>query len=136
ILGQVYRWWRHRDGLVTSCAAESGAYYRSSDDVDVPDLEVELLVGIGDDHGRRIHPGHGFTAHLLLSRPESTGEVRLADPDTRVDPLIDPNYFDAPADMVTLIRGTQRVIDIMEDPALDRYRGGMLYPYDRDDPEQ
>ncbi len=136
ILGQVYRWWRHRDGLATSCAAESGAYYRSSPEVEVSDMEMELLVGIGDDHGRRIHPGHGFSAHLLLARPGSRGTVRLAAPDTRVDPLIDPNYFDDPSDMETLVRGTQVALDVMADPALDRYRGEMLYHYDRDDPAQ
>ena len=36
---------------MTSCAAESGAYYRTSPDVDVSDMEMELIVGIGDDHG-------------------------------------------------------------------------------------
>lgn len=136
IIGQAYRWWRHRDGLATSCAAESGAYYRSPDDVEVSDMEMELLIGIGDDHGRKIHPGHGFSAHLLLARPRSTGEVRLADPDTRVDPLIDPNYFDDPYDMATLVKGTQVALDVMGDSALDRYRGEMLYHYDRNDPVQ
>lgn len=136
ILGQVYRWWRHRDGLVTSCAAESGAYYRTAPGVEPSDMEMELLVGIGDDHGRRIHTGHGFSVHLMLSRPKSTGEVRLADPDTAVDPLIDPKYFDHPDDMTTLVAGTQIALDVMADPALDRYRGEMLYPYHRDDPAQ
>lgn len=132
----LWEWSRHRRGLVTSCAAESGAYYRSSPEVDTADMEMELLVGIGDDHGRKLHLGHGYSAHLLLSRPASRGEVRLASPDTRVDPLIDPRYFDDPADMATLIRGTQVALDIMADPALDANRGDMLIPYDRDDPTQ
>ena len=83
-----------------------------------------------------IHRGHGYSAHLLLARPRSIGEVRLASPDTRVDPLIDPRYFSDPYDMETLVKGTQVALDIMNDPVFDRYRGEMLIPYDRNDPHQ
>jgi len=64
------------------------------------------------------------------------GEVRLASPDTRVAPLIDPRYFSHPYDMETLVRGTQLALDIMHSSAFDPYRGEMLIPYDRDDPRQ
>lgn len=132
----IWQWRRHRTGMLTSCAAESGAYYRSSPEVEVPDMEMELIVGIGKDHGRTPPIGHGFSAHLLLSRPESVGEVRLASPDTRVDPLIDPKYFSHPNDMQTLIKGTQVALDVMSDPALDAYRGDMIIAYHKDDPKQ
>ncbi|MCZ7628006.1 MAG: GMC oxidoreductase [Microthrixaceae bacterium] len=105
ILAAMWEWRRHRTGLVTSCAAESGVYYRSAPDVEVSDMEMELIVGIGDDHGRKLHTGHGYSAHLLLARPKSTGEVRLASPDTHVDPLIDPRFFSHPYDMATLVKG-------------------------------
>ena len=136
MLKAAWEWRRHRSGLMTSCIAESGAYYRTSPDVEVSDMEMELIVGIGDDHGRKHHLGHGYSAHLLLARPKSVGEVRLASPDTRVAPLIDPRYFSHPYDMETLIKGTQIALDIMSSPAFDRYRGEMLVHYDRDDPRQ
>lgn len=136
LLRAMWTWRRHRTGTVTSCAAESGVYYRTSPDVEVSDMEMELIVGIGDDHGRKLHLGHGYSAHLLLARPKSVGEVRLASPDTRVAPLIDPRYFSHPYDMETLVKGTQIALDIMNSRAFDRYRGEMLIPYDRDDPVQ
>ncbi len=132
----LWQWRRHRTGLLTSCVAESGVYYRTSPDVEVADMEMELLVGIGDDHGRKPPIGHGYSAHLLLARPKSIGEVRLASPDTGVDPLIDPRYFSHPYDMETLIKGTQIALDIMSDGAFDRYRGEMKIRYDRNDPQQ
>lgn len=132
----MWEWKRHRRGMITSCAAESGAYYRTSPDVEVSDMEMELIVGIGDDHGRKLHLGHGYSAHLLLARPKSVGEVRLASPDTRVDPLIDPRYFSHPYDMETLVAGTQIALDVMASKPFDRYRGEMLIPYDRNDPAQ
>lgn len=136
ILRGIWEWRRHRRGLITSCAAESGVYYRTDPDVEVADMEMELIVGIGDDHGRKLHLGHGYSAHLLLARPRSVGEVRLADPDTRVPPLIDPKYFSHPYDMETLVKGTRIALDIMDAPAFDPYRGEMLVPYDRHDPDQ
>lgn len=99
-------------------------------------MEMELIVGIGDDHGRKLHLGHGYSAHLLLARPKSMGEVRLASPDTRNDPLIDPRYFSDPYDMETLVKGTQIALDIMEESAFDGRRGEMLIHYDRNDPHQ
>lgn len=132
----AWQWRRHRTGLLTSCAAESGAYYKSDPSVEVPDMEMELIVGIGNDHGRKPPIGHGYSAHLLLARPKSTGEVRLASPDTAVAPLIDPRYFSHPYDMATLVKGVQVALDVMADPALDRYRRDMLIHYDRDDPAQ
>ncbi len=136
LLKGMWDWRRHRRGLITSCVAESGAYYRTGPEVEVSDMEMELIVGIGDDHGRKLHLGHGYSAHLLLARPRSVGEVRLSGPDTRVAPLIDPRYFSDPYDMETLVKGTQIALDIMDDPAFDRYRGEMLIRYDRDDPRQ
>jgi choline dehydrogenase len=132
----MWEWRRHRSGIITSCAAESGVYYRTDPDVEVSDMEMELIVGIGDDHGRKLHLGHGYSAHLLLARPKSIGEVRLASPDTRVAPLIDPRYFSHPYDMETLVKGTQIALDIMNSSAFDRHRGEMLVRYDRDDPQQ
>lgn len=136
LLKGMWDWRRHRTGLITSCAAESGVYYRTSPDVEVSDMEMELIVGIGDDHGRKLHLGHGYSAHLLLARPKSVGEVRLASPDTRVAPLIDPRYFSHPYDMETLVKGTQIALDIMNSSPFDPYRGEMLIRYDRDDPAQ
>ncbi|MCV7247963.1 GMC family oxidoreductase N-terminal domain-containing protein [Mycobacterium koreense] len=132
----AWQWRRHRRGLLTSCAAESGAYYKSDPDVEVADMEMELIIGKGADHGRTPPIGHGYSAHLLLARPQSTGEVRLASRDTAVAPLIDPKYFSHPYDMPTLVKGTQVALDVMNDPVFDRHRRDMLIHYDRDDPEQ
>jgi choline dehydrogenase len=136
VLAAIREWRNKRTGKITSCVAESGVYYRTSPEVEVSDMEMELIVGIADDHGRKNHLGHGYSAHLLLARPKSQGEVTLSSADTRVAPNIDPRYFSHPYDMPTLVKGTQIALDIMSDKAFDPYRGDMLIPYDRNDPAQ
>jgi len=136
IIKGMWEWRKRRTGVITSCVAESGVYYRTDPSVEVSDMEMELIVGIADDHGRKNHLGHGYSAHLLLARPRSKGEVTLERPDTRHPPLIDPRYFSDPYDLPTLVKGTQIALDIMNDPVFDPYRGKMLIPYDRDDPSQ
>jgi choline dehydrogenase len=132
----AHEWWRHRTGPLASCIAESGACFRTSPEVEVSDIEMEFVLGIVDDHARKMHLGHGYSLHVTLSRPESRGTLRLADPDPRTMPLIDPRYFSAPYDMPTLIKGTQIALDIMSAKPFDPYRGEMLIPYQRNDPSQ
>ncbi len=136
LIKSMWEWRRRRRGILTSCAAESGVYYKTDPDLEVSDMEMEIIVAINDDHGRKMHIGHGYSAHLLLARPQSRGELLLESTDTRVMPLIDPKYFSHPYDLETLTKGTQIALDIMNEPAFSRYRSEMLIQYDRDDPQQ
>jgi choline dehydrogenase len=129
----MFEWRKHRTGMITTPYAESGAFIRSAPDIDVPDLQLILVRGIVDDHSRKMHLGHGLSCHVDLLRPYSRGSVRLASPDTRVAPLIDPNFFDDPRDMQVMIKGVQIQQAIMESAAFDAVRGQMLYPVDRRD---
>lgn len=47
----------------------------------------------------------GFSLVPFLSRPLSRGTVTLASTDPFSHPLIDPNYFSHPNDVITLVRG-------------------------------
>ena len=123
VLKSIWEWRRRRRGLLTGCGAESGVYYKTSPDVEVSDAELELVVTMAEDHGRKARLGHGFSGHLLLARPKSQGEVLLESPDTHVAPLIDPKYFSHPYDLETLTKATQIALDIINQPAFDPYRG-------------
>jgi len=93
-------------------------------------------MGIVDDHNRKTHLGHGYTLHVTLCRPKSRGSVRLQSKRASDAPLIDPGFFSHPDDMATLIKGTQMGYDILHAPAFDPYRGEMLYPVERNNPQQ
>ena len=82
-------------------------------------------------HRRRpawLHAGFGFSAHLMLSA-EGVGDVRLASPDTRDAPLIDP-ALQRPCDMARWSGYLDRPRHSGQ-PPFDPYRGEMLYPSTR-----
>ena len=125
----IFEWRRKRTGPITSSFAESGAFFRSSPEARVPDLQLVFVVGIVDDHARKLHLGHGFSCHLTVLRPKSRGTVGLNGTDPREAPMIDPRFFSDPADMALMLEGAVKMQAILEDKALAPYRGSrMLYP--------
>ena len=133
ILSGIAEWRSKRTGLITSNVAESGAFMRVLPDSTIPDIELEFVVAIVDDHTRKTHLGHGYSLHVTLARPRSRGEVTLADANPSSAPLINPRYFSDAQDMETLVTGTQKALEIMEGAALAPYRGKLLYPVNRHD---
>ncbi len=128
----IFEWRNQRTGPITSPFAESGAFFRSSPEVEVPDLQLVFVVAIVDDHARKMHMGHGISCHVTLLRPASRGAVTLGSADAREAPVIDPNFFGDPADMPTFLNGAARMQALLEDAALAPHRSGkMLYPVER-----
>jgi choline dehydrogenase-like flavoprotein len=76
---------------------------------------------------RKLHLGNGYSCHVCVLHPKSRGQVRLAGPDARAAPLIDPNFLAEPEDLETLVRGFKITRRIMEAPALAPFRGRELY---------
>jgi choline dehydrogenase-like flavoprotein len=56
-------------------------------------------------------------------QPASRGQLRLASPDPLAAPLIDPQFLSHPDDMARLVRGVQRVREILRQPALAQLGG-------------
>lgn len=123
-------WRRSGAGLFASPMAEAGAFLRSSPAVDRPDLQIHFVIGIVDDHMRRIHLANGFSAHVCILRPHSRGTVGLASADPLAAPRIDPAYLSDPRDLALLKAGARALERVMEAPALAPWRGARLYPHD------
>jgi choline dehydrogenase len=126
-------WKKQRTGLLTSTFAESGAFLRSSPEVQAPDLQLVFVVGIVDDHSRKMHLGHGFSCHVDVIRPHSRGTLTLNSPDVRKAPVIDPNFLGDERDLDLLVKGVQMQQAIIESKPFDSIRGKMLYPVDKND---
>jgi len=136
IIKGIYQWLTRRKGIITSNFAESCAFYSSDNIQNPPDLQFEFVVGLVDDHSRKLHLGHGYSLHATLLRPKSHGSVRLASKYFTDSPLIDPNFLNEQEDVDKLIKGLQKALDIMESRAFDKVKGEMLHPLERDNIKQ
>ncbi|NUA29304.1 GMC family oxidoreductase [Cupriavidus basilensis] len=127
LLAEILRYRRERTGMLTSNFAEAGAFLKSHAGLDEPDLQLHFVVGMADDHMRRIRLGHGYSCHVCVLRPKSRGEVRLASPDIREAPMIDPCFLSDPRDLDGLVAGVRIVRRILAQPQLAAFGGKELY---------
>jgi len=129
----LLKWVGRRTGKITSGFSESGVFIKTSEEKLLPDIQIELLVAIVDDHGRKVHTGHGFTTHTTLARPKSRGSVKLASKDPFVPPLINPNYLAEKEDIDTLVVGLQKTLELTSSDPFKPYIKKMLYPVNNND---
>jgi choline dehydrogenase-like flavoprotein len=124
------RWRKTGEGLFASPMAESGAFLRSDPALRRPDLQVHFVIGIVDQHLRKLHLADGWSAHICVLRPHSRGSVGLTSTNPLAPPRIDPAFLSDPRDLAVMMKGVRRLEEILSSPALAPWRGRRLYPHD------
>ncbi len=132
----MFEWKKKRTGLVTTTLAESGAFFKSDDKQEIPDVQLVFVPGIVDDHARKVNLGHGYSCHITLLRPESIGEVKLNSSKPEDTLAIDPKFFDSEKDMEVLMRGAKKMQNILEGQPLESIRKKMLYRVENGNEQQ
>ncbi len=132
----ILEWKNKRTGRITSTLAESGAFFSTQDDLEAPDAQLVFVLGIVDNHARNFNMGHGYSCHLTVLRPKSTGEVKLQSNDPKDSMAIDPKFFDNNEDMELMIRGAKTMQNILEGEAFSSIRGNMLHQVDSGNEKQ
>jgi choline dehydrogenase-like flavoprotein len=127
MIKEILRYRKHRTGLMATNGAEGGGFLRRFPDSPAPDFQLHFVVGMIDDHLRKLHWGHGYSCHVCLLRPKSIGTVSLVSADPAAAPRIDPKYFDHPDDLDAMVDGFKLARKIMDAPALAGVRSGELY---------
>lgn len=117
-----------RTGIMTTCYAEAGGFWRTDPDLPAPDIQYHFVPAMLEDHGRTKVKGHGFSIHACVLRPESRGTVRLASPDAAAAPVIDPNFLSDPRDIATLRAGVRLMYRIAETAPLTDFAGTARQP--------
>ncbi|MCY1400838.1 Alcohol dehydrogenase [acceptor] [compost metagenome] len=112
---------RHKTGPLASNCAESGAFLRTDASLSRPDIQLHAVIGTIDDHGRKLHWGHGFSCHVCVLRPKSIGSVGLNSADPFAAPRIDPNFLGHEDDVRTLLKGYRMVQEIVEQSPMARF---------------
>ncbi len=123
-------WRKTGEGLFASPMAEGAGFLKSDRSLARPDLQLHFVVGIVDQHLRKIHLADGFSCHVCALRPASRGTVGLRDANPASAPRIDPNFLSDPHDLATLVKGARIMDRILRAPPLAPWRGRKLYPLD------
>jgi choline dehydrogenase-like flavoprotein len=126
-------WRKTGEGLFASPMAEGGAFLRSTPAQPKADLQIHFVVGIVDQHMRKLHWADGFSAHICALRPKSRGSVGLNSANPKDAPRIDPGFLNHPDDLQTLMRGARFIEDMLQSQALAPWRGARLHPHDGSD---
>jgi choline dehydrogenase len=130
------QWFSKRTGVLTSNFAESHAFITVFDDSPAPDVQLEFVIGLVDDHSRKLHLGHGYSIHSSIMRPKSRGTIKLANNNPQSAPRIDPNFLDHPDDLHIMLLGLKKTLSIMQSAGFNHIRGDMLYPLDINNDQQ
>ena len=127
-LGNLLQYVLFRRGMLTSNAAEAGAFAKTRPDLPAPDLQFIFGPLFYLNHGFSGPQGHGFSIGPTLIRPQSRGSITLRSRDPFEAPAIQPNYFSSDADLRVLVEGIKLGRRIGEARAFDAFRGSEVYP--------
>ena len=129
----AWKWRSSGEGLFASPMAEAGAFLCSEPGLSRPDLQIHFVIGIVDQHMRRLHLADGYSAHICALRPYSRGAVGLMSANPARAPRIDPGYLSDPRDMALMLRAARKLEHILDASPLAPWRGPRLYPHNGSD---
>jgi len=133
MVGEFVKFQFTRKGMLTTNYAESGGFVYTDRSEPSPDIQLHMVRAVVDDHGRKLHWGHGYSLHACVLRPKSRGRVTLSSADPREPPLIDPAFLEDDRDMETLAKGARLAQEICRSKSFSDVRGKPFYDSDADD---
>jgi choline dehydrogenase len=122
------QWFLNKSGSAATNHFEAGGFIRSRAGIEHPDLQftfMPLAVMPGTVETRA---EHSFQVHIDLLRPESQGHVKARSADPRQPPSIQFNYLESPRDREDFRVSVALLREILNQKALDSYRGVELFP--------
>ena len=127
ILGETAKWLIHGNSMISSTLSEAGGFLKTDQSLNRPDIQHHFVIGLIDDHLRKLHYGYGYSCHVCLLRPYSRGTVSLASAKPDDAPLINPNFLTDSRDLDTLIKGAKMTQNILNTPPLKKYQKREIY---------
>lgn len=124
------RWLLFRSGLGVSNHFESCAFIRSKSGLKSPDIQYHFLPAAMRYDGTPSIKGHGFQVHVGPNKPKSRGRVRIESADPAAPPSILFNYMQDDQDVEAWRQCIRLTREIMQQPAMDSYRGKEIQPGD------
>lgn len=107
-----------RRGPLTMAPSQMGAFVRSSERHETPNLEFHFQPLSLDSWGAGLHPFDAFTASVCNLRPTSRGTIHVSGNDPAQQPAIRPNYLSTEEDRSVAIESLRWARRIVSQPAM------------------
>ncbi|CAL9675460.1 putative GMC-type oxidoreductase [Streptomyces sp. enrichment culture] len=116
-------------GPLTSNVGEGGGFFRTTDGLDAPDVQIHAVPAMFHQEGLGAATDHAFHIGAVLLAPTSRGRVTLRSALPSAKPRILHNYLATEEDRATAIRALRLMLDITGRPALQaHHRADFLVP--------
>ncbi len=120
--------WLARRGPAATNHFEAGAFVRSNDDVEYPNLMFHFLpIAIRYD-GSTPASGHGYQVHIGPMYSDVRGSLRIRSTDPREKPEIRFNYLSTENDRREWVEAVRTARHVLNQPAFEPYNAGELSP--------
>ena len=130
-IGMGLQYFLFRRGPLTMAPSQLGAFARSDESRETPNLQYHIQPLSTDRLGDPLHDFEAFTASVCNLRPESRGQIRIRSADPRQPPAIQPNYLSDPADRKVAADAIQLTRRIVAAPAMARFEPEEFLPGSR-----
>lgn len=121
-------WLLFRKGLGASNFFEGGAFLRTRDSVDFPNMQYEFLPLTRIIKNGKLVPIPGYQFWMDLSRPLSRGQIKLKSANPNENPSVIFNTYQERQDLIDLVDGVKLAREIARQSAWDKFRGEELNP--------
>ena len=120
--------WLFRRGPAATNHFEAGAFVRSNDTVEYPNLMFHFLpIAIRYD-GSSPEGDHGYQVHVGPMYSDVRGTVKIKSKNPRQHPAVQFNYLSTGNDRQEWIEAVRTTRHILSQPAFDPYNGGEVSP--------
>lgn len=120
--------WLFRRGPAATNHFEAGAFVRSNDDVEYPNLMYHFLpIAIRYD-GSSPEGGHGYQVHVGPMYSDVRGTVKIRSRDPRMHPAVQFNYLSTENDRKEWVEAVRTTRHIMSQAAFSSFDGGEVSP--------
>ncbi|BAK66692.1 putative oxidoreductase [Sphingobium sp. SYK-6] len=117
-----------RTGPLAGNVFESVAFLRTDPSLAKPDVQFVFQPAKRLTTKLPLPMGHGYAISPVALYPKSRGTLRLATPDVRDAPLIDPRLLAEEDDILPLLRAVKIARQAFAAPAFAKYRGVEVAP--------
>ncbi|MBE2894236.1 choline dehydrogenase [Spirabiliibacterium falconis] len=122
------QWLFNGTGLGATNHFEAGGFIRSDAKFEWPNIQYHFLPIAVRYDGRNAAKSHSFQAHVGSMRSLSRGRIKLLSRDPKAHPSILFNYMSHEQDWEEFRAAIRITREIMNQPALDPYRGKVITP--------